>query len=225
LIPGVRLVVLGRQGAGKGTQCVRLSRHYIVPHISTGDMLRAAVKERTALGQQADSIMTAGGLVPDEVMIGIVADRLSHPDASTRGFLLDGFPRTVAQAESMEQIVVERPIDLVVDLDVPRELVLQRLSARRVCRDCGTIYTASGRERQPWICDVCSGDVIQRDDDTEEAINRRLDGYETQTRPLVDYYCERGLLVRVDGVGTPDEVLLRLVTEIETHRRGGGVPG
>jgi adenylate kinase len=219
LIPGVRLVVLGRQGAGKGTQCVRLSRHYVVPHISTGDMLRAAVKERTELGLQADAIMKAGGLVPDEVMIGIVDERLCALDASTRGYLLDGFPRTVAQAEALDKITVDRPLDLVVDLDVPRELVVQRLTARRVCRDCGTIYTATGRERQPWLCDVCSGDVIQREDDTEDAINRRLDDYETQTRPLVAYYRSRGLLVRVDGVGTPDHVLHRLVTEIEYRRR------
>jgi adenylate kinase len=224
LIPGVRLVVLGRQGAGKGTQCVRLSRHYVVPHISTGDMLRAAVKEGTELGQQARSIMTAGGLVPDEVMIGIVEERLVRPDARTRGYLLDGFPRTVAQGEAMEKITVDKPLDLVIDLDVPRETVLQRLSARRVCRDCGTNYTATGWERQPWICDVCSGDVIQRDDDTEEAINRRLDSYETETEPLIDYYCSRGLLVIVSGVGKPDEVLLRLIEVIETRRKGG-VPG
>jgi adenylate kinase len=187
-------------------------------------MLRAAVKERTELGRHADSIMKAGGFVPDEVMIGIVDERLSHLDASTRGYLLDGFPRTVAQAEALDKITIDKPLDLVVDLDVPRELVLQRLTARRVCRDCGTIYTATGREHQPWICDVCSGDVIQREDDTEEAINRRLDGYETQTRPLVDYFCRRGLLVRVDGVGTPDEVLRRLITQIESHRKGA-IPG
>jgi adenylate kinase len=221
LIPGVRLVVLGRQGAGKGTQCVRLSRHYVVPHISTGDMLRAAVKEGTDLGREAQSIMRAGGLVPDELMIGIVDERLSHPDARTRGYVLDGFPRTVAQGVALDKITADKPLDLVIDLDVPREMVLQRLSARRVCRDCGTNYTATGWERQPWICDVCSGDVIQRDDDTEEAINRRLDSYETDTAPLIEYYCEQGLVVIVSGVGTPDEVLLRLIAVIDTRRRGG----
>jgi adenylate kinase len=225
LIPGIRLVVLGRQGAGKGTQCVRLSRHYVVPHISTGDMLRAAVKEGTELGRQAQSIMKAGGLVPDELMIGIVDERLSHSDAQTRGYLLDGFPRTVAQGEALNKITADKRLDLVIDLDVPRDMVLQRLSARRVCRDCGTNYTATGRERQPWICDVCSGDVIQRDDDTEDAINRRLDSYETDTAPLIEYYCEQGLLEIVSGVGTPDEVLLRLVAVIDTRRRGGVVVG
>jgi adenylate kinase len=214
------LVVVGRQGAGKGTQCVRLSRHYVVPHISTGDMLRAAVKEGTELGKRADSIMNSGGLVPDEVMIGIVEERLSRPDAMTRGYLLDGFPRTVAQAEAMEKITVTSPLDLAIDLEVPREMVLQRLSSRRVCRDCGTIYTATGAERSVWICDVCSGDVIQREDDTEDAINRRLDGYETQTRPLIDFYAERGLLVEVSGIGTPDEVLIRLLATIDSRSRG-----
>jgi adenylate kinase len=219
------MVVAGRQGAGKGTQCVRLSRHYVVPHISTGDMLRAAVKEGTELGRRADSIMKSGGLVPDDVMIGIVDERLRGADARTRGYLLDGFPRTVAQAEAMEKITVDQPLDLAIDLEVPREMVLQRLSARRVCRDCGTNYTATGLERRPWLCDVCGGDVIQREDDTEDAINRRLDGYETQTRPLIDFYASRGLLVTVSGVGTPDEVLVRLITAIESRRRGPAVVG
>ena len=219
MIPGVRMVVVGRQGAGKGTQCVRLSRHYVVPHISTGDMLRAAVKEGTELGRRADHIMNEGGLVPDEVMIGIVRDRLCHPDALTRGYLLDGFPRTVTQAEAMEKFTLDKPLDLAIDLDVPREMVIKRLSSRRVCRDCGTNYTATGAERRPWICDVCSGDVIQREDDTEDAINRRLDGYETQTHPLVLFYAERSLLVTVSGVGTPDEVLIRLIAAIEGRRR------
>jgi adenylate kinase len=154
------MVVVGRQGAGKGTQCVRLSRHYVVPHISTGDMLRAAVKEGTELGHRADSIMMAGSLVPDDVMIGIVEFRLGRPDAMTRGYLLDGFPRTAAQAEALDDITAKHPLDLVIDLDVPREMVLERLSSRRVCRDCGTNYHSTGMERRPWICDVCIGDVV-----------------------------------------------------------------
>ena len=222
MIPGVRMVVAGRQGAGKGTQCVRLSRHYVVPHISTGDMLRAAVKEGTELGRRADSIMKAGGLVPDDVMIGIVDERLRGADARTRGYLLDGFPRTVAQAEAMEKIAIDNALDLAIDLDVPREMVLQRLSGRRLCRDCGTNYTSTGYERRPWLCDVCGGDIIHREDDTEEAINRRLDDYESQTRPLIDFYESRGLLVTVSGVGTPDEVLIRLISAIEGRRRGPG---
>jgi adenylate kinase len=196
-----------------------LSRHYVVPHISTGDILRAAVKEGTDLGRKAKEIMDEGGLVPDDIMIGIVAERLGKPDASTRGFVLDGFPRTVPQSIALDEIITEHPVDLVVDLEVPRELVLQRLAARRLCQDCGTNYTATGLERPPWFCEVCGGDVVQRTDDTEEAINRRLDLYETQTSPLQDYYRHLGLLAVVDGVGTPDEVTDRVVAAIDGRGR------
>ncbi len=219
MIPGVRLILLGRQGAGKGTQCARLSRHYVVPHISTGDILRAAVAEGTDLGLKAKEIMDEGGLVPDDIMIGIVAERLQRPDASSRGHVLDGFPRTVPQAAALAEITVDRPVEMVVDLEVPRELVVQRLAARRVCQDCGTNYTATGFERSPWLCDVCGGDVVQRTDDTEEAINRRLDLYETQTKPLIDYYDRQSVLAVVDGVGTPDEVTARLIAVIESRRQ------
>ncbi len=207
--------MLGRQGAGKGTQCVRLSRHYVVPHISTGDMLRAAVRERTELGLMAKAVMDSGGLVGDDIMIGIVDERLRRPDAQTRGYILDGFPRTVAQAAALDRITEERPIQVVVDLDVPREVVLARISARRVCRDCGTNYTATGLERQPWICEVCGGDVMQRDDDTPDAVNRRLDLYESQTAPLIEYYDKQERLVVVDGVGHPDDVFRRLTASID----------
>jgi adenylate kinase len=215
VIPGARLIILGRQGAGKGTQCVRLSRHYVVPHISTGDMLRAAVRERTELGLAAREVMDAGGLVGDDIMIGIVDDRLRRADAETRGYILDGFPRTVAQAEALDKITVDRPIQVVIDLDVPRETVLARISARRVCRDCGTNYTATGLERQPWTCEVCGGDVMQRDDDTPDAVNRRLDLYETQTEPLIEFYEGQGRLVVVDGVGHPDDVFRGLTDSID----------
>jgi adenylate kinase len=221
VIPGARLVLLGRQGAGKGTQCVRLSRHYVVPHISTGDMLRAAVREGTELGRMAAEIMDAGGLVGDDIMVGIVDERLNRDDARTRGFILDGFPRTVEQASRLDEITSARPLDLVIDLSVPRELVLERISARRVCRDCGTNYTASGAERRPWICEVCGGDVVQRDDDTPDAVNRRLDLYESQTSPLIDFYGSAGRLVVIDGVGHPDAVFGRLTAAIDArpHRR------
>lgn len=215
MIPGVRLIMLGRQGAGKGTQCVRLSRHYVVPHISTGDMLRAAVKEGTTFGQKAKSFMDAGELLPDDVMIGIVDERLARPDSTSRGYILDGFPRTVAQAIALIDITHKKPIDLVVDLEVPRGLVLERLAARRVCLDCGANYSLSARPQRGWTCDFCGGDVVQRDDDTEEAIVRRLDLYDTQTSPLLEFYERRGELVMVDGVGHPDAVLHRLVTAID----------
>jgi adenylate kinase len=220
MIPGARLIIIGRQGAGKGTQCVRMSRHYVVPHISTGDMLRAAAREGTELGVAAKQVMDAGGLVGDDIMIGIVRDRLERDDARTRGYILDGFPRTVHQAEALDEITANRPLDAIVDLDVPRELVLERISSRRVCRDCGTNYTATGKERvgQPWICDVCGGDVVQRDDDTPDAVNRRLDLYESQTAPLKAHYGDQGRLTVVDGVGHPDEVFARLTAAIDAGR-------
>lgn len=222
MIPGVRLIIIGRQGAGKGTQCQRLSRHYVVPHISTGDMLRAAVREGTELGQVAREVIDAGRLVGDEIMIGLVDERLRQDDARVRGYILDGFPRTVNQAEALDEITAERPLNLVVDLDVPRELVLQRISSRRVCRDCGTNYTAGhGITRGTWICDVCGGDVVQRDDDTSESVNRRLDIYETQTAPLLEYYRDRGRLVTINGAGEMNDVFRRLTAAIDRTRPAG----
>lgn len=221
MIPGARLIILGRQGAGKGTQCVRLSRHFVVPHISTGDMLRAAVREETELGVMAKEVMDAGGLVSDDIMIGIVRDRLSAPDADTRGYILDGFPRTIDQAVALDGICDDlgKPIDVVLDLNVPREIVLERISSRRVCRDCGTNYTAAGAEPSPWICDVCGGDVLQREDDTPESVNRRLDLYEEQTFPLIKHYGDQNRLSVVNGVGQPDAVFERLVKAVENNRR------
>ena len=219
MIPGARLIILGRQGAGKGTQCVRLSRHFVVPHISTGDMLRAAVREGTELGVAAKQVMDAGGLVSDDIMIGIVRERLAAADATTRGYILDGFPRTIDQADALDEITAERPIDVVLDLNVPREIVLERISSRRVCRDCGTNYTATGNDPDPWICDVCGGDVEQRADDTPESVNRRLDLYEEQTFPLIKHYTDQGRLSVVNGVGHPDAVFDRLVKAVETARR------
>ena len=218
MIPGARLVILGRQGAGKGTQCVRLSRHYVVPHISTGDMLRAAVREQTELGVLAKDIMDSGGLVGDDIMIGLVAERLGKADANSRGYILDGFPRTVKQADALDDIAGDKPIHVVIDLFVSRDVVLQRISARRVCRDCGTNYTATGAERQPWICEVCGGDVMQRPDDYPDAVNRRLDLYEAETAPLIAHYGEQGRLTTVDGVGTPDEVSRRLTDVVNASR-------
>ena len=221
MIPGARLILLGRQGAGKGTQCVRLSRHYVVPHISTGDMLRAAVREGTELGVMAKRIMDGGGLLGDDIMVGLVRERLSEPDAMGRGYILDGFPRTVGQAIALDEITIDAPLDAVIDLHVPRDLVLSRLSARRVCQDCGTNYVATGSEKMPWICEVCGGDVMQRADDTPEAIDKRLDLYEEQTAPLIDYYSQQRRLVVVDGVATPDEVFHRLTEAVEATRRPG----
>ena len=215
-MPSVRLIVLGKQGAGKGTQCVRLSHHYVVPHISTGDMLRAAVKSLTPLGLEAQRYMDAGELIPDEVVLSMVAERFAQDDTKTRGFILDGFPRTVIQAEMLEKLLEPLEIDGVVNLTVATHLVMRRLAARRVCVDCGTNYSAQGgAPRVNWICDVCGGEVIQRDDDTEAAIQRRLDIYEMQTAPLISRYREQGKLIVVRGDGTPDSVSQRLIAAVD----------
>jgi adenylate kinase len=215
---GVRLVVLGRQGAGKGTQCVRLSRHYVVPHISTGDMLRAAVKAETELGRKAGELMSAGDLVPDDIMVGIVEERLGDDDTTHRGYILDGFPRTVTQADALAQITAARPLDLVVDLDVPIDVVLARLASRRVCVDCGSNFSVETPPRYGWSCDNCGGEIIQRQDDTPAAIKHRLDEYEDKTAPLIEWYSDRDMLEVVDGQGKLDEVTQRVVASIESRR-------
>lgn len=219
--PGVRLVVLGRQGAGKGTQCAMLAKHYVVPHISTGDVLRAAVRDGTALGRKAEEHMNAGDLLPDEIMIAIVGERLQSGDAK-RGWILDGFPRTVGQAESLDLITDSRHLHAVIDIDVPEDVVVARISMRRVCVDCGTTYAVSAPPRYNWTCDVCGGDVRQRDDDTEEAVRQRLALYREQTSPLIDWYATKGLLETVDGMGDPDEVFQKILSAVDA-RLGDGV--
>ncbi len=218
--PGARLVILGKQGAGKGTQAVRLSRHYVVPHVSTGDTFRAAVRSGSEFGKRAQKYLEAGELVPDEVVIGVVRERLTHDDTTHRGFVLDGFPRTVQQAEALMEIVVPQGLDVAIDLEIDTRVVLERLASRRVCSDCGANYSVSDNPpRVPGICDVCGGDVVQRDDDTEAAIRRRLELYDHETAPLVDWFDERGLLARMDGMGSPDQVTERLVTEIDRRKK------
>lgn len=219
MVPGARLIVLGKQGAGKGTQCVRLSHHYVIPHISTGDMLRAAVKQKTDLGREAQRYMDAGELVPDELLLSMLERRLAQDDTCGRGFVLDGFPRTTAQAEALDVLLRPFEIDVVIDLDVPTALVLERLASRRVCADCGANYSVSAPPKVDWICDICGGEVVQRPDDTEAAIQRRLDLYEKETAPLVSWYEQSNRLVRVAGTGTPDDVTERMVRAIDEHRR------
>jgi len=215
---GVRLVVLGKQGAGKGTQCVRLSHHYVVPHVSTGDMLRAAVKSGSPLGLRAKAVMDRGELLSDELIMEMVGDRLAERDARTRGFILDGCPRTLLQAEMLDDILAPDRLDLVIDLEVPTAQVLRRLASRRVCEDCGTNYSVTSPPLVNWTCDVCGGEVVQREDDTEEAIRTRLDLYERQTAPLIEWYASRRLLARVSGSGAPDVVTRRIVKAVEEAR-------
>ena len=223
MIPGVRLVILGRQGAGKGTQCVRLARHYVVPHISTGDMLRAAVKEGTDFGRKAKEYMSRGDLLPDDIIIGIVGERLNKDDTRTRGYLLDGFPRTVGQAEALAELTADVPLDTAINLEVPEEVVLERISNRRVCVDCGTNYSVQTPPRYGWICDVCGGEVVQREDDTPEAVRKRLNLYAQETEPLIAWYLSRDQLVTVDGLGSADEVTRRLIRAIDRRTREPGV--
>lgn len=204
----MRLILLGPPGAGKGTQAARIAEAYAIPHISTGDILRANVRAGTELGAEAKRYMDAGDLVPDELIMRMVGDRLREPDAAA-GFLFDGFPRTVPQAEALEHLLVEHeaPLDAVLRLSVPRDEVIARLTGRRTCSRCGRIFHL--RYDPPEVegrCDECGGELVQRDDDTEEVAHNRLDVYAAQTEPLEHFYWERGLLRDVEATGSPDEV-------------------
>jgi adenylate kinase len=223
MVPGVRLVVLGKQGAGKGTQCVRLSHHYVVPHVSTGDMLRASVKSGDGLGAKVKENMDSGELLSDDLIMEMVAERLAEPDARARGFILDGCPRTTHQAEVLAALMAPDDIDAAVDIEVPTIQAMRRLAGRRVCIDCGSNYSVSAPPRVNWTCDVCGGEVIQREDDIEDAIGRRLELYERQTAPLIEWYSSRAQLAKVNGIGSPDAVLRRVIRAVEERRgrRGG----
>ncbi|MBV8559336.1 MAG: adenylate kinase [Acidimicrobiia bacterium] len=221
MVPSTRLVILGKQGAGKGTQAVRLAHHYVGPHISTGDMFRAAVRSGSEFGKKAREYMDAGELVPDDVVIGLVKERLTQDDARLRGFVLDGFPRTVHQAEALDELLPNGGVELVIDLEVPTDVVLKRLASRRVCVECGTNYSLERPPSDPETCDVCGGKVVQREDDTETAIRRRLQLYEEQTAPLIAWYMTKDKLVTVDGVGEPDRVTTRLIRAIDLRLRRG----
>ena len=202
----MRIVLLGAPGAGKGTQATRISEEYGITHISTGDILREAVKQGTELGNLAQSYMSKGELVPDEVVIGIVAERIKQPDCQ-KGFLLDGFPRTLAQAEALDKALREGNLDIdaVISLEVDEAEVVRRLSSRRVCAMCGAIHTSSGDQ----ACS-CGGELITRVDDQPEAIMRRLQVYKEQTEPLIEYYSRAGIIKPITAVGTVDEVFAKI---------------
>jgi len=203
-----RVIFLGPPGAGKGTQADEFARDWGVPHVATGDMLREAAARGTRLGLEAKRYMDTGALVPDEVVIGLVGDRLAEPDAE-RGVVLDGFPRTLAQAEALDALLRTRgaDIDRVVFFDVSRGELLRRLTGRRVCRRCGATYhLVSAPPRAEGVCDRCGGELYQRDDDKEAAVAKRLDVFTTQTAPLLDYYRRRGLLSEVKGEGSVADV-------------------
>lgn len=197
----MNLLIMGPPGAGKGTQSEVLVNELKIPHISTGDMLREAVKQGTEMGKKAKEYMDKGQLVPDSVIIGVVKERLALPDCKV-GFLLDGFPRTVPQAEALDQTLLDLGIKLnaVININVPRERIVARLTGRRVCRSCGATYhVLFNKPKDEGKCDKCGGELYQRSDDTEQTVNNRLDVYEAQTQPLIDYYNRQGIVLNING--------------------------
>lgn len=199
----MRIILLGPPGAGKGTQAAMLVKEFTVPHISTGDIFRAAIKEGTELGRKAKEYMDQGQLVPDEIVIGIVKERLAQADC-VKGFILDGFPRTVPQADALQEALKSLGMELnaVVNLAVSEDDLVTRLSGRRVCKNCGATYHLQfSPSKATGVCDTCGGELYQRDDDKEETIRKRLEVYNNQTAPLIDYYQGTGLLETINGDG------------------------
>ncbi len=205
------IVFLGPQGSGKGTVIGKIKDKYGVPHISTGDMFREALKEGTEFGKKAQEYMNRGELVPDDVTCGMVNERIARDDC-VNGFMLDGFPRNLKQAEALSEITT---INTAVLLDVPEEVSLERLSGRRQCRECGTIFHLSFvPPKKEGVCDKCGGELYQRDDDKAEAIKERLAIYRAETMPIVGYYEGKGVLVKVNGAGSPDEVVTEILEKL-----------
>jgi len=211
----MRIVLLGGPGSGTGTQAKKLVDQYGIPQISTGDIFRAALKEGTPMGLKAKTYMDKGELVPDDVVVGVVEERLAKPDLD-KGFMLDGFPRTLPQAEALDRMLgsMTKKIDHAVLVDVPDQELMARLTGRRTCRNssCGKMYHVMfNPPKKEGVCDGCGSELYQRDDDSEATIRERLNVYNAQTAPLIDYYKEKGLLRRVEGVGPIDEIYTKIV--------------
>ncbi len=210
----MRIILLGGPGAGKGTQAKKLVDKYGIPQISTGDMLRAALKEGTALGLEAKKFMEAGKLVPDEVVIGLIEERIKLDDCK-KGFMLDGFPRTVGQADALKKVLdsMSLKIDHVVSIDVANEELVARLTGRRTCKACGSgFHVLFDPPKKEGVCDKCGGELYQRADDNEETIRSRLKVYDDQTAPLIEYYKKAGLLRPIAGVGSIDEIFAKITS-------------
>ena len=204
----MRLLIMGAPGAGKGTQAGLIKENYPIAHISTGDMFREAIRNGTKLGKLAASYINQGSFVPDDVTIGLVEERLTRPDCSS-GYLLDGFPRNLVQVEAFDQLSkkISRPIELVLNISVDKSALINRITGRRVCPKCGNSYHISFRSpRTEGICDSCGSTLVQRKDDTAESLKVRIDEYENQTKPLIDYYEKKGLVKTVDGLKDIDKV-------------------
>ena len=215
----MQLILMGAPGAGKGTQAAELVKKYGIPQISTGDMFRAAVKEGTELGKKAEACMKSGALVPDEVTIGIVKERLSKEDCA-KGFILDGFPRTVEQADALEKILSElgKNLTAVLNIHVPFEDLIERAVGRRICKGCGATYHVKfNPTKKENICDECGGELYQRADDNEETMKNRLSVYEKSTRPLIEYYKKAGKYTEIDGrqpIGKVTEELVKVLSSV-----------
>ncbi len=213
------VILMGPPASGKGTQAERLQETLDLPHVASGDLFRYNLKNETSLGLQAKRYMDQGELVPDDITIAMVLDRLSRPDCE-KGALLDGFPRTVTQAQALDEALAEQghAIDLVLNIQVPEEELIARVTGRRLCRNCGASYHIKfNPPEEPGICDKCGGELYQRDDDTEETARKRLEVYEEQTKPVLDYYDNKGILVDIDGDQSIDEVTQALHAAIEKH--------
>ena len=213
----MNIILLGPPGGGKGTQAKKIVEKYGIPHIATGDILREAVAKGTELGKKAKEYMEKGQLVPDEVVIGLIEERLKESDCE-KGFILDGFPRTVAQAEALEKVLenMGRKIDHVIDIEVPEEELLKRLTGRRTCKKCGAMYhIVFNPPKQEGICDKCGGELYQRADDNEETVKSRLEVYHNQTAPLIDFYSQKGLLRQVNGTGSIQDIFAEIVKIVE----------
>jgi adenylate kinase len=210
------VILLGPPGAGKGTQAKMMTEKWRIPQVSTGDILRAAVREGTQLGLEAKGFMDEGGLVPDSVVIGIIEERIKEPDAAD-GFILDGFPRTIAQAEALEKILSDndRKIEHVISIEVDDEELVTRLTGRRMCKSCGeSFHMVFNQPSVENVCDACSGELYQRDDDQEDTIRQRLEVYHEQTSPLIEYYRERGGLREVDGAGSISDIFDQIAAKL-----------